>query len=85
VSNTCGSLQTRIIVVPRPLTAFFYERLSRMYAGRTDVRVVVDRRVEQRRRAAAAAHSVPERRSSERRADAVYWSLEEMPFAASGD
>jgi hypothetical protein len=34
----------RVIVVPRPLAAHFHERLSRVYGGRTDVRVIVDRR-----------------------------------------
>jgi hypothetical protein len=85
VSTSCANKQTRVIVVPRPLAAYFYERLSELYSGRPDVRVVVDRRVEQRRRAPARPLNVAERRTGDRRADTVYWSLEEMPFAASGD
>jgi hypothetical protein len=84
VSTKGAGTQTRVIVVPKPLAAFFYERLSRLYAGRPDVRVVVDRRVAQRRLAAdALARHVSERRTADRRADAVYWSLEDMPFAAA--
>lgn len=85
MSTSCTNNQTRVIVVPRPLATHFYERLSRLYAGRPDVRVVVDRRVEQRRRSPAPALNMLERRTGDRRADAVYWSLEEMPFAASGE
>jgi hypothetical protein len=85
VSTNCANDQTRVIVVPRPLAAYFYERLSRLYAGRPDVRVVVDRRVGDRRRSPASALNMSERRTGDRRADAVYWSLEEMPFAASGE
>ena len=76
--------QTRVIVVPKPLAAFFYARLSQLYADRPDVQVVVDRRVAQRRRSAdAPPRQVSERRAADRRADAIYWSLEEMPFAAA--
>ena len=85
MSTSCANNQTRVIVVPRPLADYFYERLSRLYADRPDVRVVVDRRVEQRRRSPAPALNVSERRRADRRADAVYWSLEKMPFAASGE
>ena len=83
MSTSYASTQTRVIVVPRPLATFFYERLSALYASRLDIQVVVDRRVAQRRGAAAPARHVPERRTADRRADAVYWSLEEMPFVAS--
>ena len=85
MSTSCANNQTRVIVVPRPLATNFYERLSRLYADRPDVRIVVDRRVEQRRRYPAPALNMSERRTGDRRADAVYWSLEEMPFAASGE
>ena len=84
MSTTCEGTQTRVVVVPKPLAGFFFERLDRLYAGRADVRVVVDRRVAQRRRAAGAPpRQAPERRRADRRADAIYWSLKEMPFAAS--
>jgi hypothetical protein len=85
VSTSCANTQTRVIVVPRPLADYFCERLSRLYEGRPDVRVVVDRRVEQRRSLPAPALTMSERRTGDRRADAIYWSLEKMPFAASGD
>lgn len=85
MSTSCANNQTRVIVVPRPLADYFFQRLSRLYAGRPDVRVVVDRRVQERRRSPAPALSVSERRRADRRADEVYWSLEQMPFAASGD
>jgi hypothetical protein len=80
-----GASRPRVIVIPKPLAGYFYERLCRQYEGRQEVTVVVDRRVTERRRAAASR--LPERRTGERRANEVYWSLEEMPFAsvAGGD
>ena len=33
----------KVIVIPRQLEDYFLERLSRVYEGREDVRVVVDR------------------------------------------
>lgn len=68
----------RVIVVPRPLAGFFYERLVRQYGGRPDVTVLVDRRRGERRRSQKAGPAV-ERRSGERRTNDVYWSLAEMP------
>ena len=86
MSTTCASSRQRTIVVPRPLAGFFQERLNHMYAARPDVRVVVDRRTEDRRLAAPAVSHLPERRKADRRAGGVYWSLEDMPFtAAVGD
>jgi hypothetical protein len=84
VSIMCAGTQTRVVVVPKPLAGFFCERLDRLYAGRPDVQVVVDRRIAQRRRAAGAPpRHAPERRRADRRADAVSWSLKDMPFAAT--
>ena len=81
-----GTSRRRVIVIPKPLAGYFYERLTRQYAARPDVMVVVDRRRAERRRT-AEARRLPERRTAERRANQVYWSLEEMPFAsvAGGD
>jgi hypothetical protein len=83
VSTDCsGGARPRVIVIPRPLAGFFYERLTRQYAARPNVAVVVDRRVGERRRAAKGGR-VPDRRAGERRANEVFWSLAEMPFAAA--
>ena len=85
MSITRASSRPRIVVVPRPLAGFFDERLSRAYDGRPEVRVIVDRR-EGERRAAVSMLQLPERRKADRRANAVYWNLGEMPFtAAVGD
>ena len=76
----------KVIVIPRQLEGFFLERLSRVYEGREDVRVVVDRRVGERRRPRWVSGSGPfsERRHGDRReTDDVSWSLPEMPFSVS--
>lgn len=83
-----GTTQTdrcKVIVIPRPLEDYFYGRLSERYAGRSDVKVVVDRRLGERRRRRWAAGPGPltERRGGDRRTAAASWSLPEMPFAAS--
>lgn len=78
--------QKKVIVVPRPLEAFFYERLRERYAGRDDVEVVVDRRVGERRRRdryVCGPGPLSERRQGDRRTSAVSWSLPEMPLSAS--
>ena len=78
--------QPKIIVVPRPLEDFFYERLSRHYAERSDVRVVVDRRAGERRRTdryVAGPSPLSDRRRSDRRTDRVSWSLPDLPFSFS--
>ncbi len=78
--------QPKIIVVPRPLEGFFFERLSRHYADRADVRVVVDRRAGERRRSdryTYAPSPLTERRRDDRRADRVAWSLPDLPFSFS--
>ena len=76
----------KVIVIPQQLEDYFLERLSRVYEGREDVRVVVDRRAGERRRPRWVSGSGPfsERRHGDRReADAASWSLPEMPFSAS--
>jgi hypothetical protein len=79
-----ASVQPKIIVVPRQLEGFFFERLRERYAARSDVKVVVDRRVGERRRThASAPASLNERRYGDRRDEAGYWSLGEMPFAGA--
>jgi hypothetical protein len=74
----------RVIVVPRPLAEHFRDRLTRLYAGRDDVRIVVDRRMGQRRRSADRPPAA-DRRRGERRDTASSWSLSEMPSRSAGD
>lgn len=83
MAGTTSGGQTRVIVIPRPLEDFFYERLASRYAGRPDVKVVVDRRVGERRARHWAAGPGPlsDRRRSDRRSSGVAWSLHDMPFA----
>lgn len=76
----------KVIVIPRQLEGYFLERLNRVYVGRDDVRVVVDRRVGERRRPRWVSGAGPfsERRHGDRREmDDVAWSLPDMPFSAS--
>lgn len=69
----------KVIVIPRGLEDFFYDRLCRRYAGRSDVTILVDRRWGERRAIEQAVF--PERRRSEERRRAVGdWVLPEMPF-----
>jgi hypothetical protein len=79
------SLQPRLIVIPRQLEGFFYERLTRQFAARDDVSVVVDRRAGERRHPRWVSGSGPfsERRRNDRRDRDVAWSLPDMPFSAS--
>jgi hypothetical protein len=75
----------KVLVIPRQLEGFFVERLGRVYEGRDDVRVVVDRRVGERRRPRWVSGSGPfsERRRSDRREADASWSLPDMPFSVS--
>jgi hypothetical protein len=78
----------KTIVVPRPLEGFFIERLQEHYAGRDDVRVVVDRRVGERRRrdryvCGPSPLSDRRRERPDRRDRDVAWSLPDMPLSAS--
>lgn len=76
----------KVIVIPHQLEDYFVERLNRVYEGREDVSVVVDRRAGERRRPRWVSGSGPfsERRRGDRReADDVSWSLPEMPFSVS--
>jgi hypothetical protein len=80
------SAPTRIIVIPRQLEGFFYDRLVGEFAGRDDVRVVVDRRVGERRRPRYVSGAGPftdRRAGRDRRSDAPVWSLPDMPYSAS--
>jgi hypothetical protein len=83
--GSAQSAQPKLIVIPRELEGFFYERLSRQFAGRDDLSVVVDRRAGERRRPRWVSGSGPfsERRRGDRRDGDVVWSLPEMPFSAS--
>ena len=83
--GTIQSSPPKLLVVPRQLEGFFYERLSQRFAERTDVKVVVDRRAGERRhdRWVSGPGPLSERRGSDRRDNEVLWSLPDMPFAAS--
>jgi len=77
--------QPRVIMIPRQLEGYFYERLAHRFAGRDDVSVVVDRRVGERRRPRWVSGAGPfsERRRGDRRGPDSVWSLPDMPFSAS--
>ena len=79
------SVQLRLIMIPRQLEGFFYERLTQQFDGRDDVRIVVDRRAGDRRRPRWVSGPGPlsERRRGDRRDRDVVWSLPDMPFCAS--
>ena len=80
------SVPPRVIVIPRQLEGFFFERLTKEFAARDDVRVVVDRRVGERRRPryVGGAGPLAERRTGgDRRAAPPVWSLPDMPYSAS--
>ena len=83
--GTTQSAPPRVIVIPRQLEGFFYERLTSRFADRDDVRVVVDRRVGERRRPRWVSGAGPftERRHGERRSEVPAWSLPDMPFSTS--
>lgn len=83
--GTTQRVEPRTIVIPRQLEGFFYERLTAQFAGRDDVRVVVDRRVGERRRPRWGSGAGPfsERRRGDRRVQSPGWSLPDMPFSAS--
>jgi len=84
--GTTQSAPPRVIVIPRQLEGFFYERLKAQFAERDDVRVVVDQRVGERRRPRWVSGSGPftERRNHhDRRDETPAWSLPDMPFSAS--
>jgi len=80
------SAPPRVIVIPRQLEGFFYERLRNEFAGRDDVRVVIDRRVGERRRPRWVSGAGPfseRRRGRDRRTEPPVWSLADMPYSAS--
>ena len=81
MAATLEKTEPRVIVVPRPLEGYFYERLRKQFDGRDDVRIVVDRRMADRRRPhwTAAPGPLAERRRTERRAGQVTWSLAGLP------
>jgi hypothetical protein len=84
--GTTQSAPPKLIVVPRQLEDFFYERLTQRFEARTDVKVVVDRRAGERRHDRWVSGPGPfseRRRHHDRRDNEVLWSLPDMPFAAS--
>jgi len=83
--GTTVKARKRVIVIPRQLEGYFYERLRARFADRDDVEVIVDRRVGERRRERWVSGPGPlaERRRGERRDSRVVWSLPDLPFAAS--
>jgi hypothetical protein len=86
MTQAAEATRQKIIVVPRPLEGFFLERLQKRYAGRDDVRVVVDRRVGERRhrdRYVCGPSPLSDRRRQDRRDGDVVWSLADMPLSVS--
>ena len=73
------SPEVKTIIVPRALEEFFAHRLESRYGARGDVHVIVDRRVAERRHG-FGPRPHPDRRSTERRVLAGWWSLPDMPF-----
>jgi hypothetical protein len=73
-----------VIVIPRQLEEFFYERLTRRFVEREDVRVVVDRRAGQRREPRVSDPGpLADRRRGERRDTSTTWTLADMPVLMS--
>jgi hypothetical protein len=85
MAGTTQNDRTRVIVIPRPLEAHFYQRLAGRFTGRDDVALVVDRRVGERRhdRWVSGPGPFSERRRGDRRDQVAAWSLPDMPFSAS--
>jgi len=83
--GTTQSAPPKMIVVPRQLEGFFFERLTQRFAERADLKVVVDRRSGERRhdRWISGPGPFSERRRTERRDNDVHWSLPDMPVSAS--
>jgi hypothetical protein len=75
--------QPRVIIIPRQLEGFFYQRLSQRFALRDDIQIIVDRRVGDRRqeRWVSGPGPLAERRRGDRRADQTTWSLPDMPVS----
>lgn len=74
--------EIKTIVVPKALEEFFAHRLQSRYAERGDVRVIVDRRTGERRTQRDSAPGI-DRRVTDRRVLAGWWSLPDMPFKLS--
>ena len=86
MTDTVKSRIRKIVVVPQELEGFFGDRLSKIYAGKPDVAVVVNKRDGDRRdrdRYVCAPGPLTNRRTSDRRNAGSQWSLPKMPFAAS--
>jgi len=84
--STTTSAPPRVIVIPRELEGFFFDRLTREFAGRDALQVVVDRRVGERRRPRYVSGAGPftdRRAGRDRRAEPPAWSLPDMPYSAS--
>lgn len=78
MGGSAAAGENRVIIIPRGLEDFFYDRLCRRYAGRSDVTILVDRRWGERRAIEQAV--LPERRRDDRRRRDTAWALPEMPF-----
>jgi hypothetical protein len=74
-----------VLVIPRQLEEYFFERLTRRFVERDDVRVIVDRRAGQRRhqRWVSGPGPLADRRHGERRDASASWRLADMPVATS--
>ena len=83
--GTAQGIEPKVIVVPRPLEGFFFERLRKRYEGCDHVLVIVDRRVGERRqpRWVVGPGPLSDRRRGDRRDGGVAWSLPDLPFVAS--
>jgi hypothetical protein len=80
MGGSATAREKKVIIIPRGLEDFFYDRLCRRYAGRSDVTILVDRRWGERRAIEQAV--LPERRREDRRRSTTAWALPEMPFEA---
>lgn len=80
MTGTTGESQSRVIVVPRALEGFFYERLNEHFSNREDIDVVVDRRSRDRRNEPHSVVSRPsrDRRRGQRRRVAPAWVLADI-------
>ena len=86
MADTVKNRIRKTIVVPPELKGFFGDRLSRIYADKTDVEIVVNKRKGERRntdRYICSPGPLANRRNGDRRNSGSQWSLPKMPFAAS--
>ena len=86
MTQAAEATRHKTIVVPRPLEAFFLERLRSATPSATTCASSVDRRVGERRRQVryvCAPSPLSDRRRQDRRDRDVAWSLPDMPLSVS--